>query len=559
MIALWMLCYLTVGALLALVAMGAEVICVGGGWARRAPWFAAIIGMCALPVFLRNVSAPLPVFIHSGSPVEARGMTPIVDTALGTLSAATSPVNPPASLREGRPIVVSADSPLLSLDGIAIVMWIALSFSLLTILSVGHRRLQRARRGWVAASEAMTAVVRSQTGKHTRVWSSGNFGPAVSGAISPQVLIPSWVDELDDDARALLLDHEASHVTARDPLLLLAALLAVVALPWNLPLLFAYRRMHRAVEHDCDQRVLSRVAEPRSYGRLLLTVAERLARPGRKRGLAHVALWIPAPISGMATQASELEARLRALVRPIPTWQGRVRMILAAGVVTIGVLAACSVPTPVRIPETQSEPSNRRLFGGVSSATPKYMDDAFRRTTANSGTVVMDAAYVQFQRMMRRRRPPQDSAAQPVLTRDSTRFKAAARRYPWERRAARVADDAFHAWIEKLAAPHVRELIAQSPDVTPVLWLLLNPDGELSHGSGRTGLYSLAPDRTVPRPPESNPATFMTADRDLGISCDAFARKFPLIREAKRPKMCGMTRMSSGNREVIVVFGMVPH
>ena len=564
MIALWMLCYLAVGVLLALVAMGAEAICGRAGLARRAPWIAAIIGMCALPPLLRNVSAPVPMFIFSGSAGATQSMEPAAHSKMIRLSpvAPASVVPAPlifsAPVSDGNSIAVAADSPFLNFDGILVTAWVALSLTLLTALLSARRRLNHAQRDWAFATDDVTTAVRAQTGGKTRVWSSHNFGPAVFGALSPQVVIPAWVGQLDAEARALLLTHEASHITARDPMLLLAALLSVAAMPWNVPLLFAYRRLHRAVEHDCDARVVTRVGEPRQYGRLLLEVAERIAGAGRKRGFARAAQWLPAPIPGMATRASELEARIRALVRPVSTWRSRARLILAGGVVVVGVLAACSVPSPVRTPETRSEPSDRRLFGGVSSATPKYMAVAYT-TSARDSSVTVSSSIVQFQRMMGQRRLTKDSVEPTLSARDSARAQAMTRRYPWESRAARLVDEHFQAWIETLAAPHIGALLAKSPDETPVLWLLLNSDGELAHSSGRTGLFALTQDRAIPRPPESNPATFMTPDRDLGISCEAFTAKFPLIREASKPKMCGMSRISSGSRQVIIVFGMLLH
>ena len=115
----------------------------------------------------------------------------------------------------------------------------------------------------------------------------------------------------------------------------------------------------------------------------------------------------------------------------------------------------------------------------------------------------------------------------------------------------------FRGWIEQMAAPYAAELLAQSPDEPPVLWLLLNTNAdELAHGSGRRGLYAANPDGAPSTRPDLNPATFMTPSRNLGISCGAFKEKFPDVLADGRANACGMMRITFRGGEIIVVYGI---
>jgi TonB-dependent SusC/RagA subfamily outer membrane receptor len=76
-----------------------------------------------------------------------------------------------------------------------------------------------------------------------------------------------------------MLRHEAEHVVAGDPMLLLIAAAVLVLAPWNAALWFIAHRLRLAIEIDCDARVLRAVGRPREYGMLLLTVGSRHTTP----------------------------------------------------------------------------------------------------------------------------------------------------------------------------------------------------------------------------------------------------------------------------------------
>src|SRR5690606_36437765 len=91
---------------------------------------------------------------------------------------------------------------------------------------------------------------------------SPDTGPAVVGAFPGTMVVPEWLVGLPREQRELILRHEEEHLRARDPLLLLAVLVAGVAAPWNPGLWWIARSMRLAVEVDCDRRVLAGGADP---------------------------------------------------------------------------------------------------------------------------------------------------------------------------------------------------------------------------------------------------------------------------------------------------------
>lgn len=672
MIAAWMLCYLVVGVLLLVVAFAADVVCARLRLARRWAWMTVMFAMCVLPVFLRDVKPPVPLFIFSGQPPKGV-MQPDADDAANIIGTATAAVDAPAiafrvSDGTGNHVVLAPDSLFLSIDGGALLLWVAGTAVFGGLLLTAHRRMARARRGWTRAPDEISARVQSLTGATTRVWCSDDIGPAAFGVLTPQVVIPQWALTLDTTARELLLRHEASHVTARDPLLLRIALGSVVLLPWNLPLLLAYRRLHRAVEHDCDARVLASRTNARVYARLLLDTAERLSIAGGRRGWARAARWVPAPVPGIGTRPTELEARLRAMVHPVSTWQTRTRTLGAAILVVMGVLAACSVPSPERMRSDSIQNSATSRSGGgfryrkptpsndrapevtkpaldsivmleqfvalmprvqalqdsiIEVAARGAVPDAFSpRSTADAHIwMLLDHDYRVIRRTTGRQyysmrvtnadgseslvpvgsrtKPARLSWSNknfllafpglrldqiglwstvdakvgsktvriiwarfvgtdtPPATPDSVTPARLLRPYPWETKALTESADSQRARFERLAAPYAAALLAESPDQPPVLWLLLNNNGdELAHASGRDGLFAMRADGRFPKPSASNPASFMTPNKDLGIDCNAFAQKFPTVDNGAGANMCGMTRITFAGREMVVVFGI---
>ena len=107
---------------------------------------------------------------------------------------------------------------------------------------------------------------------------SKDVGPAVVGLLRPTIVLPEWVLTRSPTEQQLILAHEASHLSARDPMSLTVAVIAVLLLPWNPMLWWQLRRLRHAIEVDCDARVLMAGHNLATYGATLIEVGQRRSR-----------------------------------------------------------------------------------------------------------------------------------------------------------------------------------------------------------------------------------------------------------------------------------------
>jgi protein TonB len=121
-------------------------------------------------------------------------------------------------------------------------------------------------------------------------------------------------------------------VRARDPLLVSVGRAARILTPWN-PVVWAMTtKLVRAVELDCDRRVLERTSDVEAYGRTLLKVSAR--RPGRL-------------LAAAAFAESEAPLRSRILAMTTPSRTISIAAIAAATVLGVVVLVgALGIPVP---------------------------------------------------------------------------------------------------------------------------------------------------------------------------------------------------------------------
>lgn len=302
MIATWMLYTLLVGALVVTAARCAESLLRLLGRPARWVWAAALVAAIALPI------------------VTALAPAPRLD---GTAAAAAT--HGPAITREPIAVTLATAPAARSLDRPLLLGWAGVTAILLVAMVHSIRVLRQRRREWSR---------HEVNGRNLLV--AGDTGPAVIGWRRMEVVIPSWVLGLGHDARALILAHEDEHIRARDPLLMLAGLLAAMLLPWNLPLWYAWRRLRTTIELDCDARVLARGTDPRAYGELLLTAS-------RYGGSAH----LPA-LATFAERTDQLEERLSALApRSVRRRGARVVGAGAAGAMLLA--AACTMDNPLGV------------------------------------------------------------------------------------------------------------------------------------------------------------------------------------------------------------------
>ncbi len=216
-------------------------------------------------------------------------------------------------------------------DTFVVGAWVLGSLVWLGLLARAAIELRRRRAHWHDVEIDGTCVLVAPT-----------VGPAVVGAFVPRVVIPQWALSLDARARALMLRHEAEHVRARDPLLVLGGALATALFPWNPVVWLLARRLRLAIEIDCDERVLRASAQRREYGELLLTVGARRSAP------------LPFATS-LAERRPFLERRIRAMTSLTPR-HPRIVSAICLALVAIATSAAARAPRPASL-VTQAVPA----------------------------------------------------------------------------------------------------------------------------------------------------------------------------------------------------------
>ena len=339
-----------VASLLGVAAAAAEKVVRQRGWPVRWLWAGALAGSALLPALALALDARRTALALSGAaPVAAAP-----DAGALWLS------DPFAAMPE----------PPVDLTPWLVAIWAAGSALTLAALCLSYAMLRRRSRAWV----------RREVDGHD-VWVAPDTGPAVVGFVRSRIVLPEWVLERGAGERSMVLAHEAEHLRAHDPRLLLAGLLVAAALPWNPALWWQWRRLRHAVEVDCDLRVLARGLDARAYGRLLVEVTER----GTARRLA---------VAALSESRSSLERRIRIMFSPEPRgWAARA----AAAAVLAGacVVVACTTDSP-------SGQAGDPALDATGSADPASPDFAYEvavlsRTPelANVGSIgsVMERLY----------------------------------------------------------------------------------------------------------------------------------------------------------------------
>lgn len=241
-------------------------------------------------------------------------------------------------------IAVPPSSTLLGLDRPLIVLWIAGGLMWSLALAVSAVLVTRRRRNWTASVLDAVPVLISR-----------DVGPAVVGVIKSQIVIPAWVVTLASSQRALILEHEQEHARARDPLLLAAGAVTIIAMPWNAALWYALRRLRLAVEADCDSRVLHTHPDLRAYSALLVDVTER-----NLSGAMHLA--------ALGDSRSDLARRLALLTTRVP--HNLPARVLGLGLLSVAcVILACATPRPAAVSRGSDAPVSIRAHTTIRPDT----------------------------------------------------------------------------------------------------------------------------------------------------------------------------------------------
>lgn len=337
MIAFWMVYALVTGALIALTAWLLERV----GGALRLPtrgiWIAAMATMLALGVVAaapssvkawRGHSTSAGARVAGGEPTDHTTPT----TRLTITEAAAPRAWPIYALDRHAGILIGR---LVQFDRPLLMLWAVVAAFLLGIVVHAAFEGRRLRYGLESRDVLGTSVLLSD-----------GIGPSAAGVRHQFIVLPRWMLELETHLLSLVVRHEREHVAAHDPMLLLAALLLVVVVPWHIPLWWSWRRLRLAIEVDCDQRVLRAHTDVRSYAQLLLLTGQRItALPWVSRPVVTV-------VAPLRPQATQLERRITAMTEPRARrpWI-RFAPLVAAGSLVFGVTLV--LPTPSRAAAAQ--------------------------------------------------------------------------------------------------------------------------------------------------------------------------------------------------------------
>jgi beta-lactamase regulating signal transducer with metallopeptidase domain len=332
----WLMYVVMVTLLLSLAAYTAERTAL----LRRAPsrwvWLVTILASLLLPSLMSSVSIQVPnVFTPSASqPLHAlREVT-------------TQHLSPVFWFDSGHGNVRTWRN----YDALLKQAWLLISVGMTLVLAVTGAMLFIRKRRW--QRQFMDGV---------DVYVTQDIGPAVVGLLKPRIVVPAWILQTPIKQQAMVLAHEQSHLNARDPLLFTIALCLLVAMPWNLPLWWQLHRLRRAIEIDCDARVLERGHAVEHYGETLIEVGARQSG------------YIGA-VAAMSESASFLEERVRIMVLQPGKWAkqiaaglGLLSLVVAAVAVQVGP------PNGAGSEAGASASGERKEITLAESALPNYV------------------------------------------------------------------------------------------------------------------------------------------------------------------------------------------
>ncbi|HST36058.1 MAG TPA: M56 family metallopeptidase [Allosphingosinicella sp.] len=347
--------------LLAIVWLAAAGVRRAGGSAamRHMIWLLGLGALLLLPLLtavLPPLDLPILPATETVSPIETVASAPT----------APAPAAPSATAQE-----------TVSLGELFELLYLTVAAGLLGRLALGHSLLarlwRRARPAEDAHWQALVDGLRSALDIRRPVALRLATEPAMPmtwGTLSPRILLPAEAAGWTDERRRIVLLHELAHVARRDSFARSAATI-LCALYWLHPAVwYAARRMRLEQEHACDDLVLSLGAKASVYARNLLDVAGAFQpRP------------VVASLSVAMARTSELERRLKAIVRRGPRGRSSARFVTSTGAGALGatllvatmVPVAALQPTPARSAEAPraAAPPTPALAASAPSATSR--------------------------------------------------------------------------------------------------------------------------------------------------------------------------------------------
>ena len=347
----WMVYALVIGGIISIAAVSAEWALKSAQRPVRFVWVGAII---LTAIF--SVVAPLRVEQHT--PVATPGALAL---PAGVAVTESAPTTFEVVLASGQAVLQALGKPVeqaMTLVGAvpqivnqsAAAAWFIASAMALSLLLLVYVRSRRESARW----PRMHIL-----GNTVRV--APDVGPAVIGIAPAEIVIPQWVLKRHEDEQRLVLQHEAEHLRAHDPLLLVFACTAVALMPWHAGLWFMWSRLRLAVELDCDRRVLNRGVRKPAYGELLVELSSQ--RP-----------WNSLVMPAFSWGTSHLEKRLLAMTAH-PARFPLARAAFSAGVVALSLVAACrsELPTATDIAAMDASSAVTRV-GKLADSVVMFVD-----------------------------------------------------------------------------------------------------------------------------------------------------------------------------------------
>jgi bla regulator protein BlaR1 len=302
----WMVYVVTVSVFLCGAALAAEYQARLRRTATRWIWIAVIIASLLIPTVIASVSVQMPaMFAVSVSP-KVVAIREVTTARLSPASWLAADSMYQAKVRNWDPLLRHA--------------WLTASGLMLAALVASGLMLFRRIRTWRLATLA-----------GTQVYVADKVGPAVVGLLRSRIVVPAWLLSAPESQQKAVIAHEQSHLEAGDPLMLTIALGLLVLMPWNFPLWWQLRRLRRAIEVDCDSRVVRRGIDRKSYGETLLDVGARQS--------GYIG-----SVAAMSESSSFLEQRIKLIMN---TATKRWQLIGAAlGLVSLTLLAVAAEVSP---------------------------------------------------------------------------------------------------------------------------------------------------------------------------------------------------------------------
>lgn len=315
----WMLYVVVITLLLSGAALAAEHAARLRRARNRWIWAAAIVASLIIPTLIASVSIQVP---NLQTPTGPRKVTTLRELT----SVQVVPLN---WVHEHTGNIVATHRENRVLQG----TWIAVSVTLLAALVLNGLHLVWRRRRWRVGMVAGVSV-----------YFAPDAGPAVVGLVRPRIVIPEWLAEASPSRQAMVLAHEQSHVASHDPQLLTVALFLLVLMPWNLPLWWQLHRLRRAIEVDCDARVLRGGVDSCQYGETLIDVSQRPS--------AYVG-----SVAAMSESGSFLEERISIMVNNPAKWSSLAALMFGSLALSLVAVAAQVIPPNFGASDSERQPA----------------------------------------------------------------------------------------------------------------------------------------------------------------------------------------------------------